>query len=343
MRSTEALPPLQVLLIFCAACLLAACTPAADTGNPVQTAIAATLTARPLVSPTLPAATATADPDAPPSGKIVYVCQYSKRSGRNQLCIINADGSGQRQLTPLPATYDDFFPSITPDGNYVLFASSRTGRYQLYELNIATGTLVQLTHFTDFSPFAPTASPDGTHIVFYATRDGQQYPSSHNIWIMQRDGSNPLQITQRVGGGWDPVWSPDGTRIQFASEINGVPQLFVMNADGSEQTQVTELSGIRGRNDWSVNGLLSTYIGFSWDRDIYVFDTNGENVVQLTDGDNNLAPSFSPDGQWITFMSYRDHPLQDLGCEIYIMRVDGSDPTRLTDNDICDWQPRWGR
>jgi Tol biopolymer transport system component len=116
-----------------------------------------------------------------------------------------------------------------------------------------------------------------------------------------------------------------------------------MNADGSEQTQVTELSGIRGRNDWSVNGLLSTYIGFSWDRDIYIFDTNGENVVQLTDGDNNLAPSFSPDGQWITFMSYRDHPLQDLGCEIYIMRVDGSDPTRLTDNDICDWQPRWGR
>ena len=64
--------------------------------------------------------------------------------------------------------------------------------------------------------------------------------------------------------------------------------------------------------------------------------------MQLTDGLNNLAPSFSPDGNWITFMSYRDHPQQALGCEIYIMRVDGSDVRRLTDNDICDWQPRWG-
>jgi len=104
------------------------------------------------------------------------------------------------------------------------------------------------------------------------------------------------------------------------------------------------LTGIRGRNDWSPDGqTLSTYIGSAWDRDIYTFDLNGENVRQLTDGFGNLAPSFSPDGRWITFMSYRDHLRQDLGCEIYIMRVDGSDPRRLTDNDICDWQPRWGQ
>lgn len=322
--------------------LLAACAPAADSGNPVQTAIAATLTARPLVSPTLPAVTATADPNAPPLGKIVYVCQYTKRSGRNQLCLMSADGSGSRILTTT-GNYDDFFPSITPDGEYVLFSSTRSGRYQIYELNILTGALTQLTSFTEFAAFAPTASPDNTHIVFYANRDGEEYPESHNIWIMARDGSSPVQITNLDGGGWDPVWSPDGTQIQFASEINGVPQLFHMNADGSQLTQVTQLSGIRGRNDWSSDGArLSTYVGFSWDRDIYSFDVNGENVVQLTDGGNNLAPSFSPNAQWIVFMSYRDHIQQDLGCEIYIMRVDGSQQTRLTDNDICDWQPRWG-
>jgi TolB protein len=321
---------------------LAACAPAPDEGNPVQTAIAATLTARPLVSPTLPAVTATADPHAPPQGQIVYVCQYTKRSGRNQICIMNADGGDQRVLTTAGA-YDDFFPSITPDGEWVLFASTRSGRYQIYELNIQTGALHQLTIFNEYSAFAPTASPDGTHIVFYANRDGEEYPESHNIWIMARDGSNPVQITNLPGGGWDPVWSPDGTRIQFASEINGVPQLFHMNADGSQLEQVTDISGIRGRNDWSSDGTkLSTYVGFSWDRDIYVFDPEGENIVQLTDGGNNLAPSFSPDAQWITFMSYRDHPQEDLGCEIYIMRVDGSEPTRLTDNGICDWQPRWG-
>lgn len=326
--------------------LLAACAPAAPEGNPVQTAIAATLTARPFSTPPTateipPTPTPTFEPGGRPRGKIVYVCQYSKLSGRNQICIMNADGSDPRTLTQ-GGTYDDFFPSITPDGQYVLFASNRTGRYQIYEYELATDQLTQLTEFNNISAFAPTASPDGRWIVFYATLDGQQYPTSHNIWIMRRDGTGALQLTQRRGGGWDPVWSPDSARILFASEVNGFPQLFMMNADGSQTRQVTELSGVRGRNDWSVDGLLATYLGSSWDRDIYVFDTQGENVVQLTDGGNNLAPSFSPDGQWLTFMSYRDNPRQDLGCEIYVMRVDGTDARRLTTNDICDWQPRWG-
>ena len=129
----------------------------------------------------------------------------------------------------------------------------------------------------------------------------------------------------------------------FASQVEGVPQLFIIDADGTDARQVTHLAGIRGRNDWSPDGVtLSTYIGSAWDRDIYLFDTNGENLRQLTDGLGNLAPSFSPDGRWITFMSYRDHPHAVLGCEIYIMRVDGSAVRRLTDNEICDWQPRWG-
>jgi len=326
------------LLLFL---LATACGPAEPPGNPVQTAMAQTLAVRPESSAT-PLETPTLDPTAPPQGKIVYVCQYSKRLSRNQICLINADGSGQRVLTP-GGTYDDFFPSITSDGNAVLFVSDRTGRYQIYEFNLLLGTLTQLTQFTNKNAYAPTASPDGTLIVFYSWADGMEYPSSHSLWVMARDGSNPVQITYRVGGGWDPVWSPDGTRIQFASQIDGAVQLFNVNIDGSDETQVTNFFGIRGRNDWSRDGVtLATYRGSNWNWDIYSFDLNGENLKRLTFGDNNLAPSFSPDGRWIAFMSYRDHPLQALGCEIYIMRVDGSQPRRLTDNDICDWQPRWG-
>lgn len=327
----------RVFLLF----FVAACASARPEVNPVQTAMAQTLTARPPASPT-PLQTPTPQPNAPPTGKIVYVCQYSKHVNRNQICLINADGSGQRILTPGGA-YDDFFPSITPDGNAVLFTSSRTGRYQLYEYDLTNDSLTQLTTLDDFSPFAPAASPDGSYIVFYAIADGRSYPSSHNIWVMARDGSNPTQITHLAGGGWDPVWSPEGTQIQFASEVDGAVQLFHVNVDGSDLTQVTHLSGIRGRNDWSRDGqLLATYRGSSWNWEIYVFDTNGENVRQLTFAADSLAPSFSPDSRWIAFMSYRDHPHQDLGCEIYIMRTDGSDVRRLTDNDICDWQPRWG-
>ncbi|MEX2143049.1 MAG: hypothetical protein WD740_00515 [Anaerolineales bacterium] len=321
--------------------LLGACIAGPPPVNPVQTAMAATLAARPFASPTS-LFTDTPEPDTGPRGKIAYVCQLSKRSGRNQICIINSDGSGQRVLKS-GGSFDDFFPSLAPDGGSVLFASTRTGRYQIFEIDLQTNVLTQLTFLTEDSAFAPEVSPNNTHIVFYATHDGVEYPRSHNLWIAERDGDNPTQITTRPGGAWDPVWSPEGTLIMFASEEGGVPQLFVINADGSDARQVTDLAGLRGRNDWSTDGVtLTTYIGSAWDRDIYIFDTNGENLVQLTDGLNNLAPSFSPDGNWITFMSYRDHPRQDLGCEIYIIRVDGTDLRRLTDNDICDWQPRWG-
>ena len=276
--------------------LLAACGPAEPPVNPVQTAMSLTLAARPPASAT-PLLTETLDLSAPPRGKIAYVCQFSKLLRREQICLINADGSGLRVLTPA-GSYDDFFPSVTPDGSL---------------------------------------------IVFYGISNGEEYPSNHDIWLMERDGANTFQLTNLAGGGWDPVWSPDGTQILFASQVRGVPQLFIIDADGTGLRQVTDLAGVRGRNDWSADGItLSTYIGESWNREIYVFDTQGENLRQLTDGGNNLAPSFSPDGRWITFMSYRDHPSQALGCEIYIMRVDGTDARRLTDNDICDWQPRWG-
>ena len=335
-------PPRNNVWLGCLAVLfLAACGPGQPPINPVQTAMAATLAARPAASAT-PEVTATIDPNAPPTGKIVYVCQYSKRVSRNQICLVNADGSGQRVLTP-GGSHDDFFPSIAPDGNAVLFVSTRTGRYQIYEYDLITSFVTQLTDLVNDSAYAPEASPDNSHIVFYAIHDGGEFPGDHNLWIAERDGSNPVQITNRPGGAWDPVWSPDGTQILFASQVEGVPQLFIIDADGTDARQVTHLAGIRGRNDWSPDGVtLSTYIGSAWDRDIYLFDTNGENLRQLTDGLGNLAPSFSPDGRWITFMSYRDHPHAVLGCEIYIMRVDGSAVRRLTDNEICDWQPRWG-
>jgi TolB protein len=76
---------------------------------------------------------------------------------------------------------------------------------------------------------------------------------------------------------------------------------------------------------------------------VYIMNADGSNVRQLTpSGGNSQGPSFSPDGKWVAFTAYFDHPGDDHGCEIYIIRIDGTDLRRLTNNDYCDYQPRWG-
>jgi Tol biopolymer transport system component len=60
----------------------------------------------------------------------------------------------------------------------------------------------------------PAWSPDGTRIAFMGGPDG---PTEYDIWVMNADGSNPVQLTDSPGPDWWPAWSPDGTRIAFAS------------------------------------------------------------------------------------------------------------------------------
>lgn len=275
-----------------------------------------------------------------PTGKIVFTCQTSFDSQFNNLCIINADGTGWRQLTSaLKINY--YFASVAPEGNSVIFSSSLNRGHEIFEMNLELDSEpVQLTFSR--ANYAPEISPDGTRFI-YTHNNGPELWDSQ-IWMADRDGSNHRQVTNMSGGAWDAVWSPDSTQIMYASRQRNRTQLFILDINSSELRQVTDLEGIRGRNAWSPHNLLATYIGDPWHREIAIFDQYGNNIVYLTDGGNNLAPSFSPDGQWIVFTSYRDRYEyhNHNGCEIYIMRIDGSDVRRLTDTQYCDWQPRWG-
>ena len=77
--------------------------------------------------------------------------------------------------------------------------------------------------------------------------------------------------------------------------------------------------------------------------ELYLMNADGSNSRMLTPaGGNSQGPSISPDGQWVAFTSYFDLYGDDHGCEIYIIRIDGADLRRLTNNDYCDYQPRWG-
>jgi len=274
-----------------------------------------------------------------PTGKIVYTCQIFKVQASNQICIINADGTGFRRLTT-DNNKQHYYPSLAPDGKSVVYAAFREDNiYEIHELDIATGSVKQLTNKIGILS-GPEISPDGKSIIF-------KHSSINNvrnmIWIMNRDGQNAENIA-RAATGWDPTWSPDGKTILFASDMDGAVQLFTIRVNGKELRKISSLPAIRGRSDWSPDGqYIVTYSGEPWKREVYIMNADGTNARVLSPaGGNSQGPSFSPDGQWVAFTSYYDKFGDDHGCEIYILRVDGTDLRRLTNNDYCDYQPRWG-
>lgn len=257
-----------------------------------------------------------------PSGKIVFTCYIDQI---DQICIMNADGVGRKQLTNFQATA--FYASLSPDGGMIYFASRQSGTSEIYSMDINGNGLQRLTNGIG-ALYAPELSPNGEKIIF--TNNG------NGLWVMNPDGSNPHPITFKDD--IDPTWSTDGSMIAFASLRSGQRQLYTANANGKNVNQVTDLNNMGGRSSWSPDGTkLVFYRGPEGDRDIYVINIDGTGLQRLTNGGDNLGPSWSPDGQWIAFTSFRDG-----NNEIYIVHPDGRGETRLTSNFISDWQPRWG-
>ncbi len=272
-----------------------------------------------------------------PGGHIALTCQIYKDISVEQICIMNSDGSGYRRLTTEDGIRH-FYPSLSPDGKSVVYSQYREDNvYEIYELDIAAGHARRLTDRLGVLN-APEISPDGKSIVFMRwTVASDQY----QVWMMDRDGGNPRRVFK--DDGWDPTWSPDGTRILFASDRDGPIRLYIGNVDGSHVQRISDLPSIRGRSDWSTQNLITTYSGEAWAREVFVMNLDGSNVQKVSPPHgNSQGPSFSPDGQWIAYTAYYDHFNDIHGCEIYTVRIDGTGLRRLTNNDYCDYQPRWG-
>ena len=132
-----------------------------------------------------------------------------------QIFIMNADGSG---LTPLPTVPGgDFDPAWSPDGKRIAFTSLRDGRPQVYEIDLTTQELRNLSRNTARES-QPAWSPTAAELLFVSQR------SQDEIWIMAEQGGSGERFT-RGSSDTHPDWSHDGTLILYEEELNGVPRL----------------------------------------------------------------------------------------------------------------------
>jgi TolB protein len=299
--------------------------------NPVPTQIA--ITTPPDIDPALTPTLANININEGMAGKIVYTCQVDKVNTSDQICVIDADGSGQRQLTN---SYDNQDASFSPDGT-ILFISNRTGNYEIYEMDLS-GHATQLTHLGSRVSL-PDVSPDNKQIAFTNRVNGDD-----QLWLMDRDGKNAHVLFKSDGNdAVAPTWSPEGDRILFAVGKEGTKQLFIMGFDGSDPQLLSSQIYTPGRTDWSRQGLIGYFVGDGWSREVWTIYPDGSGMTQVTDGGNSQGPSFSSGGRYITYTAYTRVQQQDVfSCEIFVMDLYTAEKRQLTDNDYCDYQPRWG-
>ena len=314
---------LLFVLILVALCLVIPTTPVNVTSTEIS-------------DPALPTPLATFTRPPPPTkehiGRIIFTCT---RGDYNQLCMVYADGTGYQQLSSLEA--NSYYPVYAPQGGSVVYASNQNGGvFDLFHFTFEGSQLTRLTNAIG-NVISPSFSPDGKKILF-ANRNTEG-PTS--LWTVDSSGENADILYSGLSTIVAADWSPTGDRIAFvmAGDQPDVYEVFLMNADGSDVRQLTRnLPGIGGSVDWSPDGRsLLIYAGNPGDKNIFLIDVAAETAAQLTNGGNNASATFSPDGQWIAFISLRNNDQAD----IFIMRPDGSDVRQVVNNPEPDWQPQW--
>ena len=261
---------------------------------------------------------------------------------------------------------DDYSPAISPDGKRLVFGSTRLQNAELYLMDITTLELQQLTHTDELDEYMPTFSADGQSIAFVTerTRGGMMLPpvqasgsdpSRAAIYLMDVNGRNQRALIDVDGADRAPVFSPDGKKIAFESkaptetestddannaELDDTLEIYVINTDGTNKTQLTHNNVDDGHPTWSPNGKQIAFTSMMENiYQIFVVNAAGGTAKQLTFSDtSHYHPTFTPDGKRIIYVSSGDNHYT-----IWMMNVDGTNKTRLTNHIGAHFEPSISR
>jgi Tol biopolymer transport system component len=290
-----------------------------------------------------------------PDGKKILYYRSDSPSG---IWVVNADGSSPRSLLEEEAVGT---PTWSPDGTKIAFRRDT----QIWTMN-ADGTGLSQLVTGQFISASPNWSPDGTQILF------EGIPccgDESDLYTIPSGGGSATLVTTDPSLLYsrDPVWSPDGSKIVFEEcrdpfNIDCKSDLYVMNSDGSGVTLLQSTPVDESEPDWQPAvgpalqpipdalakiAFVSTryWPGFTDANDIFTMNPDGTLQRQVNDdSDQDLGPTWSPDGAKIAFMSERVSA-GTFDWDIWAMNADGSGMVNLTntgptvDESDSAWSP----
>jgi len=218
----------------------------------------------------------------------------------------------------------------------VLLAMSLAWLHAAAAADRALSIPVQITHAENFDPFP---SPDGKKLVFIS-----MLSSREQLFTMNADGSNIVQLTRDDADHEDPAWSPDGTKIAFVLITKDRHSIAVMGADGRNVEVLTPPEQNTIHPNWSADSKRVIYCTNDDlvppkknSADINAVELATKKITRLVTGGINTYGSWSPDMKHIAFRKI----IGDENSEVFVVNGDGSNPRNITNNPFIDGWPAW--
>ena len=219
-------------------------------------------------------------------GKLVF---SSMAQDRLNISLIDPEDGNQTQLT---VNGDNYTPAVSPDGRFIVFASNRTGSFNIWRINAEDGSDLKPLTFSDGNSY-PSFLPDGQSVVY-----DNQNSAKPTLWRLPIEGGEPVKLTEEYAR--MPVVSPDNQFIACRYYVEeGLRGIAIIPVQGGAPIKLLPIPVMDWqRVQWLANGRALSYVKtVNGTSNLWSYDLDSDSARQLTDfkDERIFSYSWSPD------------------------------------------------